>query len=111
MDRIRLISTTGSSGACPATAKCRQAVTQAYDALRSSGAEDRVAFEAAEAVYAWHHPEVPRRQVPYVIADWLPDRPYIDVPLAWLDPEMTVSAFSVSCFSGLVSAPSIRRRL
>ena len=57
---------------CPVSAACRQAVTRAYTALKDSGADERVAFEAAEIVYAWHHPEVPRQRVPLVIADWLP---------------------------------------
>ncbi len=57
---------------CPVSAACRQAVTRAYTTLKESGADERVAFEAAEIVYAWHHPEVPRQRVPFVIADWLP---------------------------------------
>lgn len=57
---------------CPETAACRQAVTRAYATLKDSGADERVAFEAAEIVYSWHHPEVPRQRVPFVIADWLP---------------------------------------
>ncbi|NQW10131.1 MAG: hypothetical protein HQ481_09675 [Alphaproteobacteria bacterium] len=57
---------------CGASASCHQAVTRAYAALKRAGAEEKVAFEAAEAVYAWHHPEVPRARVPFVIADWLP---------------------------------------
>lgn len=57
---------------CGTSAACHQAVTRAYTALKQAGAEEKVAFEAAEAVYAWHHPEVPRARVPYVIADWLP---------------------------------------
>ena len=57
---------------CPVSAACRQAVTRAYTALKDSGADERVAFEVAEIVYAWHHPEVPRQRVPFVIADWLP---------------------------------------
>lgn len=57
---------------CPTTAACRQAVTRTYVTLKESGAEERVAFEAAEIVYSWHHPEVPRTRVPFVIADWLP---------------------------------------
>ncbi len=54
------------------TAACRIAVTRAYDRLVSSGVDDRVAFEAAGKVYAWHHPEVPSTRVPYVISEWLP---------------------------------------
>ncbi len=57
---------------CPVSSACRQAVTRAYTTLKDSGADERVAFEAAEIVYAWHHPEVPRQRVPFVIADWLP---------------------------------------
>lgn len=57
---------------CPVTAACRQAVTRTYVTLKGCGADERVAFEAAEIVYAWHHPEVPRQRVPFVIADWLP---------------------------------------
>lgn len=57
---------------CPVTAACHLAVTRAYTALKEAGADERVAFEAAETVYAWHHPEVPRQRVPFVIADWLP---------------------------------------
>jgi hypothetical protein len=57
---------------CIETAACRVAVTRAYDRLISSGADDRIAFEAAGKVYAWHHPEVPSSRVPYVIAEWLP---------------------------------------
>ena len=57
---------------CMETAACRIAVTRAYDRLISSGAEDRVAFQAAGKVYAWHHPEVPTSRVPYVISEWLP---------------------------------------
>ena len=57
---------------CPVTAACRQAVTRTYATLKGSGADERVAFEAAEIVYSWHHPEVPRKRVPFVIADWLP---------------------------------------
>jgi hypothetical protein len=58
--------------ACSPSAACHQAVTRTYATLRKNGAAEKVAFEAAEAVYAWHHPEVPRDKVPYVIADWLP---------------------------------------
>lgn len=61
-----------SAPSCPETAACRMAVTRTYERLRSGGSGDRVAFEAAGAVYAWHHPEVPRERVPFVIADWLP---------------------------------------
>lgn len=57
---------------CSPTAQCYQAVTQTYSKLRQSGASDKVAFKAAERVYAWHHPEVPTESVPYVIAGWLP---------------------------------------
>ncbi|MFX4222965.1 MAG: hypothetical protein ACMVO3_19555 [Thalassobaculum sp.] len=58
--------------ACSPSAACHQAVTRTYTSMRESGADERVAFEAAQKVYSWHHPEVPRTQVPYVIADWLP---------------------------------------
>lgn len=58
--------------ACSPSAACHQAVTRTYAQMRENGAEERVAFEAAQKVYAWHHPEVPRDRVPYVIADWLP---------------------------------------
>jgi hypothetical protein len=57
---------------CSEMAACRRAVMRTYERLRSGGSGDRVAFEAAGAVYAWHHPEVPRERVPFVIADWLP---------------------------------------
>jgi hypothetical protein len=57
---------------CPVTAACRQAVTRTYCTLRHCGGDERVAFEAAEIVYSWHHPEVPRQRVPFVISDWLP---------------------------------------
>jgi hypothetical protein len=57
---------------CPVTAACRQAVLRTYATLKGRGADERVAFEAAEIVYSWHHPEVPRQRVPFVIADWLP---------------------------------------
>ncbi len=58
--------------ACSPSAACHQAVTRTYVTLVENGADEKVAFGAAEAVYAWHHPEVPRDRVPYVIADWLP---------------------------------------
>jgi len=58
--------------ACSPSAACHQAVTRTYAKLRENGADEKVAFDAALTVYAWHHPEVPRSQVPYVIADWLP---------------------------------------
>jgi len=57
---------------CGNSAACHQAVTRAYRNLRESGASDAVAFNAAKRVYSWHHPEVPKHLVPYVIADWLP---------------------------------------
>lgn len=57
---------------CGVSATCHQAVTRAYAALKQAGAQEKVAFEAAAAVYAWHHPEVPRARVPFVIAEWLP---------------------------------------
>lgn len=57
---------------CPVTAACRQAVTRAYSTLKDAGADERIAFEAAGTVYSWHHPEVPKQRVPFVIADWLP---------------------------------------
>jgi hypothetical protein len=58
--------------ACSPSAACHLAVTRAYTELRETGASEKVAFEAAKAVYTWHHPEVPKAKVPYVIAEWLP---------------------------------------
>ncbi|MCR9255247.1 MAG: hypothetical protein NXI16_04045 [Alphaproteobacteria bacterium] len=57
---------------CGNSAACHQAVTRAYSTLRDSGATDEVAFNAAKTIYSWHHPEVPKELVPYVISDWLP---------------------------------------
>lgn len=58
--------------ACSPSAACHQAVTRTYAQMRDNGSDEKVAFEAAQKVYSWHHPEVPRDMVPYVIADWLP---------------------------------------
>ncbi|MEQ8587347.1 MAG: hypothetical protein RLO01_20520 [Thalassobaculaceae bacterium] len=69
---IRQITTLADAGRCGLSAVCRQAVVRTYSEMLDLGVSDPVAFQAAERVYAWHHPDVPRRLVPFVVAEWLP---------------------------------------
>lgn len=63
---IQTLADVGLSGAC------RQAVVRTYSEMVDRGVGDPIAFQAAERVYVWHHPDVPRRLVPFVVAEWLP---------------------------------------
>lgn len=68
----REIKTLADVGLCGPSATCRQAVVRTYSQMVERGVSDPVAFRAAARVYVWHHPEVPRGLVPYVVAEWLP---------------------------------------
>lgn len=50
---------------------CRAAVKRAYRELRELDETDASAFDAATKVYRWHHPEIPRLQARFTIAEWL----------------------------------------
>jgi hypothetical protein len=52
---------------------CRPAVQRAYNELRRCGQPDRYAFEAAVAVYRYHHPESQPRQAEVVVSEWVWD--------------------------------------
>lgn len=57
----------------PACDGCMPAVVRAYRELRARGEPDRFAFEAAVAVYRWHHPDVPAAEATSIVADWVWD--------------------------------------
>lgn len=68
----REIRVLADAGRCGLSAVCRQAVVRTYSEMLERVVSDPVAFQAAERVYAWYHPDVPRRLVPFVVAEWLP---------------------------------------
>ena len=51
--------------------RCRRAVRRAYRELCARGEPDRFAFEAALAVYHWHHPEVAAARAHDIVSTWL----------------------------------------
>lgn len=52
---------------------CQRAVRRAYRELLNRGEPDRFAFEAALAVYHWHHPEVAPERALDIVFTWLWD--------------------------------------
>jgi hypothetical protein len=46
-------------------------VRRAYDGLKASGQPERYAFEAALAVYRWHHPEVSPGEAERTVSAWV----------------------------------------
>lgn len=50
---------------------CLEAVSRAYRELKGRGYPDPAAFEAAETVFAYHHPEASAAQVRDTVAKWL----------------------------------------
>ena len=52
---------------------CRPAVRRAYSELRQCGQPERYAFEAAVAVFRYHHPAARPRQAELVVAEWVFD--------------------------------------
>ena len=47
------------------------AVRRAYSELRDCGQPDHVAFDAALAVYRWHHPTVPDAHAAEIVSRWV----------------------------------------
>jgi hypothetical protein len=64
----KISSVCGSEASC-----CRPAVQRAYSELRQCGQPERYAFEAAVAVYRYHHPGTMTRQAELVVAEWVWD--------------------------------------
>ncbi len=60
---------------------CKQASLRAYRELRARGRHDPAAFEAAVAVYRYHHPETPARESSFIVAGWIEERDAAD-PIA-----------------------------
>jgi hypothetical protein len=58
---------------------CKQASLRAYRELRATGKAELAAFDAAVAVYRFHHPETPRRDSNYIVADWIVERDVHDL--------------------------------
>jgi len=52
---------------------CRPAVRRAYTELRQCGQPECYAFEAAMAVFRYHHPAAVPRQAELVVAEWVFD--------------------------------------
>lgn len=50
---------------------CRRVVKRTYRELRQRGVEETAAFDSAATVYRILHPEVPRREARFTIAEWL----------------------------------------
>ena len=61
----------GDKFACDETDVCYKAVTNAYRQLKNRGLSDDVCFDSAIKVFRHYHPELPARQAPYVVADWV----------------------------------------
>ncbi|UEM19254.1 hypothetical protein JL100_019425 [Skermanella mucosa] len=62
------MSVCGEESSC-----CRPAVQRAYTELRRCGQPERYAFEAALAVYRYHHPGTMPRQAELTVAEWVWD--------------------------------------
>jgi len=60
-----------SAPGCPD--RCLSAVRRAYRELCERGQPDRFAFEAALAVYQWHHPEVETARAHDIVLAWVSD--------------------------------------
>jgi len=58
------------SGTRPAD-RCREAVIRAFRELSARGQPDSFAFDAALAVFHWHHPEVSDEAAGTIVASWL----------------------------------------
>jgi len=52
---------------------CRPAVVRAYREMRDRGQPDRFCYEAAMAVYRWHHPETPDEGAEAIVSGWVFD--------------------------------------
>ncbi|HYD98634.1 MAG TPA: hypothetical protein VEH84_04570 [Alphaproteobacteria bacterium] len=53
--------------------RCRRAVTRAFRELRGCGQPDRTAYDAALAVFRWHHPEASVSEARETVAAWVWD--------------------------------------
>lgn len=54
--------------------KCKKASLRAYQELRDRDRGDRAAFDAAVAVYRYHHPETPPRESDRIVSGWIEER-------------------------------------
>ena len=74
MSKESLKKATASASICGDDLSCcRPAVRRAYTELRQCGQPERYAFEAALAVFRYHHPAAMPRQAELVVAEWVWD--------------------------------------
>ena len=50
---------------------CKEIVKRVFRELQESGVAEEAAFESATNVYRLHHPEIPKREARFRIAEWL----------------------------------------
>jgi hypothetical protein len=50
---------------------CQRIVKRVFQELQERGVAEEIAFESATTVYRFHHPEVPKREAQFKIAEWL----------------------------------------
>ena len=51
--------------------QCKHAALRAYRELRACGRTEKAAFDAAVAVYLYHHPETAPIASGHIVAGWL----------------------------------------
>lgn len=51
--------------------RCRAAVKRAYASMITSGASARVALDAAQRVYLYHHPSFAEDEARHIVENWV----------------------------------------